>query len=167
MPDYSKGRIYKIVSPCGMTYYGSTTMRLWDRMGVHHRDIKKGKNCSSKRVIEAGGEIYLIEMYPCNSKKELEDRESWYIRYRPCVNEIIPNRTKQEYCQDTKPHKKEYDKQYRERTGDYQKNRRRQYYENNKHKNFPCECGSTVRRNVKARHFKTQKHMIWVENNQN
>jgi len=185
MPDYKQGRIYKIVSPCGLTYYGSTTMRLWDRMRVHHVDIKKGKNCSSKRVIEAGGEIYLVEMYPCNSQEELRTREAWYIRYRPCVNENIPNRTQKEYYQDTKQHKKEYYQNNKRKQIEYCKSyyqdnkekisaQKKEYYENNKQKikarlsqKYHCECGGKYTHNHRTRHFKTQKHRLWVENNQN
>ena len=163
MPDYKQGRIYKIVSPCGLTYYGSTTQRIWDRMAKHISNAKMNKGKASQSVIEAGGEIYLVEMYPCNSEKELHEREGWYIRYRPCVNEKIAGRPFKEYI-----------KQYRENNREQIAVKKKEYYENNKEnirtkqkQPYNCECGSTVRRNDKARHFRSQKHRLWVENNQN
>lgn len=147
MPDYKQARIYKIVSPCGLTYYGASTQRICDRMHRHVADAKMNKGKASQRVIEAGGEIFLVEMYPCNSKKELDEREAWYIKYRSCVNEKIPGRTGQEWYQDNKEQRLANIKQYQKQP-------------------YNCECGSTVRTGDKARHFRTTKHRQWVENNQ-
>tara|TARA_R110002020_G_scaffold339026_1_gene554208 strand:+ start:103 stop:450 length:348 start_codon:yes stop_codon:yes gene_type:complete len=47
-------------------------------------------------------EIILVENYPCESKKELELREGWYIRENPCVNHVIPGRTMKEWREDNR-----------------------------------------------------------------
>ena len=141
--DYKQGRIYKIVSPCGLTYYGSTTQRIMDRMKDHVSRAKLNKGKASQPVIEAGGEMFLVEMYPCNSEKELWAREGWYQRNRPCVNEVIAGRTRQQYRFDKRD-------EIRRKTA----------------QPYDCECGSTIRRNEKARHLKTMKHQRWVEQNQ-
>ena len=41
-------------------------------------------------------QIVLIEMYPCNTKYELEARERYHIENTKCVTEVIPTRTKLE-----------------------------------------------------------------------
>jgi len=158
--DYQQGRIYKIVAPCGLTYYGSTTKRIMDRMVKHKSEAKcdSPKACTSKKVIEAGGEMFLVEMYPCNSEEELLAREGWYQRNRPCVNEVIAGRSKKEYYQDNR---EEINRNHA------------MYYQNNKQEinrrqsqPYNCECGSTIRRNYKAKHFRTRTHQRWVEQNQ-
>ena len=147
MPDYSKGQVYKIVSPCGMVYYGSTTQRIMDRMSEHISAAKRNENRTSQQVIEAGGEIYLVEMYPCNSVEELRSREGWYIKYRPCVNKYRACLTVDERI--------EYKKQY------YQDNRDEILAK--KKKKFECSCGGRYAYCDKAKHFKTNKHKRWLE----
>jgi hypothetical protein len=40
-------------------------------------------------------QIALLELYPCNSKDELESRKVFYIKLMGCINKAIPNRTKE------------------------------------------------------------------------
>lgn len=82
MPDYSKGKIYKIVnSENDMMYVGSTTKQyLSNRMAGHRTDAKRrGKwGALYKAMNEIGADkfkISLIENYPCDSLEELEARE--------------------------------------------------------------------------------------------
>jgi len=91
MPDYANGKIYKIVGEDGSVYYGSTTMCLKERMRKHR--ISKDTSAYQKIMSQMDCEIILVENYPCDSRKELEDREAWYIRESPCVNRCIPGRT--------------------------------------------------------------------------
>jgi hypothetical protein len=144
MPDYQKGKIYKIVSnTVEGVYYGSTADTLWSRFGGHKTDYnywKKGNNkyCTSFKLIEAGdAEIILIEYFPCNNKIELKARERWYIENNDCVNKVIPNRTNKEYYQDNREKLKEYQKL-----------------------TFQCLCdGEHYNLHHRARHFKTQYHI--------
>lgn len=89
MPDYSKGKIYKIYSnSVDLVYYGSTTQSLKDRLSGHeHSD-----GCSSKKIITTTNDykIELVENYPCSSKYELELRESYYIENNKCINDALP-----------------------------------------------------------------------------
>jgi len=99
MVNYANGKIYKIVGDTGATYYGSTTVSLRERM-YKHRGGSKTKNKTSaylEIISQMDCEIILVENYPCESKKELEDREAWYIRENPCVNRQIPGRTPKQY----------------------------------------------------------------------
>ena len=98
MPNYENGKIYKIVGDDGSTYYGSTSCSLKDRMRKHLYD--KGTSAYKKIISQMEYEIILVENYPCESKKELELREGWYIRENPCVNRCIAGRTTKEYYAD-------------------------------------------------------------------
>lgn len=98
MNKYSNGKIYKIVSPNHpKVYYGSTIMRLAQRM-TKHRELHfskymEGPGCSSKEIIDAGdAKILEVEAFPCMCKEELEDREAEYILndFEGCVNQFIP-----------------------------------------------------------------------------
>ena len=95
MPDYANAKIYKIVGEDGSVYYGSTTMCLKERMRKHR--ISKDTSAYREIISQMDCEIILVENYPCESKKELEDREAWYIRENPCVNQQIPGRTQKQY----------------------------------------------------------------------
>ncbi len=88
--DYSKGKIYVIISPnCELVYYGSTVETLKKRFSFH----KSQRDCTSIKIIDAGdADIYEIEKFPCSCKYELEDREAFYILndWNGCVNELVP-----------------------------------------------------------------------------
>ena len=114
MPDYANGKIYKIVGDTGITYYGSTTQSLKERMRQH--PYNKGTTAHQKIISQMDWEIVLVENYPCESKKELEDREGWYIRENPCVNRVVVGRTKGEYREDRREELNTYArKQYEEK----------------------------------------------------
>ena len=109
MPDYSKGKIYKLVSNyTDDIYIGSTCQSLSMRKGGHSRDYKKylsGKYhfVSSFKLCEKGDiDIVLIEDCCVHNKDELHRKERYYIEKYNCINKYIPGRTRQEYCQDNK-----------------------------------------------------------------
>tara|TARA_R110000796_G_scaffold234485_1_gene353306 strand:- start:33 stop:485 length:453 start_codon:yes stop_codon:yes gene_type:complete len=95
MPNYANGKIYKIVGEDGSTYYGSTTTSLKARMGQH--PYNKETTAHQKIISQMDWEMVLVENYPCESKKELEDREGWYIRENPCVNRQVAGRTSRDW----------------------------------------------------------------------
>ena len=82
MKDYNKGKIYKIIDESdGDIYIGSTIQTLKERFKNHHifKDYEKNKkDCK----------ISLIENYPCNNKKELEERERYFIQTNDCINKM-------------------------------------------------------------------------------
>jgi hypothetical protein len=99
MPDYQKGKIYKLWSPQGTdeeVYYGSTCNDLRYRKYGHKN---KTHNCSSKILFEKYDDvrIELIEDYPCNNRAELNKKEGEYIRENKCLNKAIAGRTMKEY----------------------------------------------------------------------
>jgi len=92
--DYKKGKIYKIMSDLGYDFYIGSTAQLYlsNRMSQHCYDYKN-RSCYSYKVFDLYGidncYIKLIELYPCNSKQELEIKEKYYIRTTICVNHKI------------------------------------------------------------------------------
>jgi len=109
MPDYANGKIYKIVGEDGSVYYGSTTASLKRRLG-HHR-YNKGTTAYQKIISQMDWEMFLVENYPCESKKELEAREGTYIRENTCVNRQIPGRTWKERYKSNREDRILYDKE--------------------------------------------------------
>ncbi len=113
-------------------YYGSTVQDLKKRLIVHRSVIKK-RYITSKEVLKYDDcKIILVELYPCNSKKELETRERYYIENNECVNKQIPTRTHKEWRVE---HKEEIAQKQKERYEEnkdeiLQKNKER--YEENK-----------------------------------
>ena len=153
MPNYQKGKIYKIISnETDKVYIGSTCDYLSSRLGKHKYSYKKGKTCtSSKEILKyADCEIELIEDFPCATKRELLDREGYYIRITPnCVNVRIAGRTKAQYYVDNKEvlaikkkayaqknaatiakYQKKYAEDHQNRLKEYRKN----YHEKNRQK---------------------------------
>ena len=145
MPDYQKGKIYKIVDLNEeMIYFGSTCQQyLCQRMSTHRSSYKKLNNyCSSHDIFDKYGvencKILLIENYPCNSKEELLKKEGEYIRQLNCVNKTIPDRTLKEYKKlyttSHKNEKKQYDKIYREDNKDEIIKKKKKYNDENRDK---------------------------------
>ncbi len=106
MPDYTKGKIYRIIPTCeyddGDIYIGSTINLLAYRMGGHIAQYKHNAAhfISSKLLFDKYGcdkcKIELIEDYPCNNKQELLRREGEIILLTKCINKNVPGRTKSE-----------------------------------------------------------------------
>jgi len=168
MVNYNNGKVYKIEPICehddGEIYIGSTTNTLNKRMITHRCDYKRYKNgkggCyTSYTLFDKYGiencRIILLELVNCNSKDELLAREGYYIRILKCVNMIIPDRKKQQYFEDTKEERCKYQKLY------YEKHK---YEINEKLKiKFICECGHECRTSDKYKHFKSKKHIAFME----
>jgi len=96
MPDYSKGKIYRLTcdNP-NLVYYGSTTLSLAQRLTVHK---SQKADCSSKKLFEVGGvEIELVLECPCNSSKELRQVEQTYIDNDNCINKVNAYLDREEY----------------------------------------------------------------------
>jgi group I intron endonuclease len=87
MPNYLNGKIYIIQNTKNeKVYIGSTTQLLKYRFSNHLRDvfINKKQYSLTKPINTLGAEnfsIELLEEYPCNSKKELENIEEYWIGF--------------------------------------------------------------------------------------
>jgi len=116
MPNYKNGKIYMIkCNKTNQVYYGSTTLPIKKRLQQHKYDthsIIRTKKCKSNEIILGGDYcIELVEDYPCDTKRELNIRERYYIDNNECINMVIPTRTIKEYQQleKYKINKKRYD----------------------------------------------------------
>ena len=196
--DYSNGRIYFIEPICDHEdnefYYGSTLQKLCKRMDKHRSSYKSWKNGKSGKfmcyeLFEKYGvencKIYLVELYSCKSKEELESREGYYIRNYNCNNKLIVGRTNKEYYNDNKEKiLKKYKDYYnnnkskiREKYKDYYNDNKdklvknqKEYYNNNKdtiNHHYDCQCGGKYKHCHKSAHFKTMKHIKYTEQQNN
>ena len=141
MPNYQNGKLYTIRShQTDKVYVGSTTQTLSVRMAGHRMDFKRYNTGGTKYVTSFellkydDAYIELIELYPCNSKGELDRAEGAYIRQMDCVNKIIAGRTQVEYYQDNKEYIREKKKEYYQNNKEELTLNQKQYYQNNKEK---------------------------------
>jgi hypothetical protein len=165
MPDYQLSKIYKLHCILEnddepLVYYGSTTEPyLSNRLSKHkdkYRNYLKNKYnfVTSFKLFDKykldNVLITLIELFPCNSKVELQSRERYFIENNKCVNKNIPTRT---------------DKEYREANKEQLIIKSKEYREANKeqiNKNNICICGGKYNNSVKARHIKSNKHITYL-----
>jgi hypothetical protein len=103
--DYSRGKIYKLVSnQTDQVYIGSTCRKhLCTRMAGHRACYKawlKGEfnyiTCFELVKFD-DCQIVLIEHFPCKDKYELEARERYHIENTVNVNRFIPTRSWKDY----------------------------------------------------------------------
>ena len=117
MPDYSKGKIYKLTSEnYNKIYIGSTCRTLEERfaahkwgMGSYIKQVKGNRYCSSYLLCEEPDcKIELIKLFPCSSKQELYKEEGKFqkVYKNIIVNEVIIGRTMKEWYDDNKEKRK-------------------------------------------------------------
>ena len=91
---YSAGKIYKLYKEGdeNMCYIGSTIESLTVRFAKHKCSIAPGQNQTTCSIFFTEGNeplIKLVEEYPCESKRQLEERERYWIEQHPqCVKNI-------------------------------------------------------------------------------
>ena len=176
MPDYQKGKIYRIWdNNYNKCYIGSTTEELAKRM-TKHRDKyrqylqKNSYNNTAFRLFDEFGiencKIELLELFPCNSKSELEAREGQHIRNEDCVNRKIMGRSRQDYYKENYEHIQTQKKEYRERTKEHKHEVDKRYRDENKEtitakmkEKKKCECGCYISARNLASHKKSPKHI--------
>jgi hypothetical protein len=182
MVDYSQTKIYKIVCrKTGLVYIGATVRQLEIRLRQH----QTRQDCTSLIVmINNDYYIELIEEFPCETLKESNRREGFHIQKNECVNRTVLGRTRKEYREEHKDEIAEKKKRYREEHKDEIAERKKRYQEEHKdeiskkgkiyreeHKDeiaerkketYECDCGSTLRKEDKARHNKSKKHQAYL-----
>jgi hypothetical protein len=172
MPDYSKGKIYRL--DCGdLVYVGSTTQSLATRKGKHHTQYKRGTLVEKSRLLYEFAEtngleltkditIELLELCSCSSKEELNRCEGkWIRKFKEeygdrCINKRIEGRTDKEYRMENRDtilqRKKEYREQNKDKIAQYNQEQ------------ITCECGCLLTRGTLIRHKKTAKHIELMAN---
>ena len=187
--DYANGRIYKIEPICehdeNEVYYGSTCQILCKRMDSHRSNYKQWKagkqnKTSSYELFEKYGvencKIYLVELYPCETKEELFAREGYHIKNNKCVNRYVAGNQlavgikeyHQIYRNQHKDENIEYGKIYRENNKQKLKENRTIYVAKNidKIKEYSqtknvCSCGGKYTNHDRPKHYRTKKHIKW------
>jgi len=94
MPDYTNGKIYKLISYSNpqLVYYGSTTQSLSQRFTNHKSDYNRynrnvGYYMSSFELMRFDDvKIILVERFVCETRDELLSKENEYITGNACVN---------------------------------------------------------------------------------
>jgi len=132
--DYKNGKVYKLSCPDGHYYIGSTASELSTRLSQHKHAITNkthgGTYTYFQKIPVAEITIELIEDSPCESKKELNEYEDYFIELAMedslCLNSRRSYRT-EEYI-------KKYDKTYYEENKEHIASMCREYYEKNKEK---------------------------------
>ena len=102
MPDYSEGKVYKILNTeTDDVYVGSTTGMLCRRLSKRKAAMRYRTNSKMKllELMKEHGEdnfyIGLLENYPCGTKEELNARERYWGRQLGTLNHIVRGRTQQ------------------------------------------------------------------------
>lgn len=180
MPDYSKGKIYTIRCRIddSLIYVGSTVNTLTRRF-TNHKGVSESRKCPIHYKMEEMGfnnwYIELYELYPCNSKIELNKREGEIIRLIGTLNRNISGQSKDEYRKSDKGKEvekkgrllyyknnqeqiREIHKLYRENNKDVIKER---YCNNNI--DITCECGSIIKKYKITVHRKSKKHLKFIK----
>lgn len=178
MPDYSKGKIYTIrcLTDDNLIYVGSTIQPLYKRWNEHKCRSKTDINKLLYSFIgDDWGNWYieLYELYPCNTKEELDRKEGEIIRLIGFLNVVVAGRTQKEYYKENKDdilvyHKtyhqinkekiNNYSKEWHNKNKEQQREYQREYRKNNKEK-ITCECGCAISKINLVTHRKTQNHI--------
>ena len=139
MPDYSLGKIYKIVGN-GKVYVGSTTRPLLSqRLAKHRCDYKYYVNgrldryiTSCECVSDPDCYIELLELCPCSCIDELRKCEGKWIRDLECVNRCVVGQTKKEHYEVNKEEILEIKKAHYQANKEEILEDKKVYYEANK-----------------------------------
>ena len=146
MPDYSKGKIYKLQCDDGYYYIGSSVNELRKRFAEHKKDSKTISSRVYQHINTIGWNqvrIVLVEEYSCENREQLTRKEDEHIRIHKddplCLNMKCASQTpeqyterKKQYYEQNKEYISEQGKQYREQNAEHITERKKQYYEQNK-----------------------------------
>ena len=114
MPDYQKGKIYKVLdNSYTKCYIGSTCEDLCRRMAQHkwqYKEWVKNRDMYFHYSIYDlfdefdvdGCKIELLENFPCMNRTELIQREGQHQRDNDCLNKNVAGRTPKMYREENK-----------------------------------------------------------------
>jgi hypothetical protein len=175
--DYQKVIIYKLVCndlSVKDLYIGHTTdftnrKRLHKSHCLNPNDPKY--NYKVYKIIHENGDwnnwsMIEIEKYPCKDENEARARERhWYEELQATMNSQCPIL----YVGEKKQYKKDYYKKNKNEIND----RHKDYYIRNKDKRkdylqekHQCLCGGCYTTQHKSAHFKTKKHIQYIQENE-
>ena len=178
--DYQKVLIYKLVCndlSVKDLYIGHTTdftnrKRTHKSHCLNPNDPKH--NYKVYKTIRENGDwnnwsMIEIEKYPCKDENESRARERhWYEELQATMNSQCPIL----YVDEMKQYKKDYYKNYNEIHKESIIKYHKQYREinkdkikQNKNEKHECECGGRYSTCHKSEHFKTKKHLKYIQEN--
>lgn len=203
MPNYNNSVIYKLLKKDdfdNLNIYIGSSCNFRNRKCRHkfNTNSEKSKNYYMDLytyIRNNGGfdewTMIQIENFKCNTKKELEARERYWVELlKPKLNSRVPNRTlnecrldnierykkkEREYYEKNKKEINEKGKIYRENNKEKIAEREKKWRENNREEinrrkreraavKVTCECGCIVRTDNLTEHKKTQKHFDTLKN---
>jgi len=202
MTDYSNSVIYKLCHRydyCGNKEYIGCTNNIYDRKKRHLNNCIN-ENSSHyniplyQHIRDTGGFhnwiFMIIEKISCNSKKELQDREKYWIKYyKPKLNITTPNQSQKEWARDNIERVRATSRRFYYNNLEKERERARNVYEKYKHlhkekknkreinrywdnkdefnqkkaEKITCECGTIVCKGGIAKHKRTAKHIKLME----
>ena len=129
MSEYKNGKIYGIYNDRNneLMYIGSTRKELNQRRYVHIKNYGRNDGLTQLPLYQHIDDwdyfsLRLIEKFECNTRKELLEREAYYIKQlRPKHNHILPFVSQTDKLQ----YRKEYRKKNLERIKEYMTNYRK------------------------------------------
>ena len=145
MPNFSKGKIYKLVSnKSSDVYIGSCLVDLSKRLYGHK---SKSNKAVSKSMFVDGAiiSIVLIEDCPCENKNQLKARELHFITTLECINKNKPFITDIDIV-----NRKEWMKLYDDLHKEEKAQRGAEYYKT--HKEQIAQYRETNKEQIKATH---------------
>lgn len=176
------GKVYKITcNDTGDVYYGSTKKHLLSsRKAEHKADVKrydegkKPRKCACYDIVKNNNfKIEIVEEAPLENLKQ---REKYYIQNFKCININNPLPTEEEskkkkwetekirrqdpekYAKHLQTFKDWYNKKNKT---EYCKKRNEEYREKN-NEIVECECGSHIVKYKLSIHYKTKKHLEFI-----
>ena len=180
MVNYQNGKIYIIESnETDDVYVGSTCSTLEKRFGCHKSEYKRSlkgekgiRYCSSIKITKySDATIRLIELFPCNTRKELERKEGEITKItKNRVNLQIQGQTVAEYNIINKEKIRETHKKWRENNKEKIAVNMKKWKEVNKEQEkekrrirekieVTCECCLTVKKTALKLHKTSKKHL--------
>ena len=151
MPDYNKGKIYKIVDNTNNNIYIGSTCEptLAHRLAEHKQDYSKylrgvrGLTSSFKILENNDYDIVLIEDVKCDNRDQLFQRERYYQDLIPNINKLKNARTPEENKQVKTDSTKNYENKIRR----------------------ACVCGGKYLDNLsnRTKHLNTTKHQTYLQ----
>lgn len=161
MTDYSKSVIYKIAHKYNYTKYEcyiGSTCNFKSRKKSHLNNCIN-ENSSNHNIplyqyiINSGGfhnwVMFVIENYSCNSKKELQEREKYWIKtYQSKLNKQIPNHSAREWQKENVERCRKTSRRFYKNNIEKERERGRLYYDKNKHL-------------IREKHNETEKQRYW------
>jgi hypothetical protein len=108
--------------------------------------------------------VKIASVWDKSTKSLFQIEEDYKNQYKPTLN------TFRAYI--TEEQKKEYEKEYYQNNIEHKLKYHKERYEKNKDRilekqkeKFTCDCGSTLRKIDRTKHYKSKKHKSFIENN--